>query len=135
MNVEFAFLCDSAQESGGKIHALGIGVDSILAQSVPATHPMLTVVTQLRYSVAEAGSKALAIRAVDADGQNIVNPIDRQIEFPAPPRRPTNTARLIIALTAVRFASYGDYSVHVALNGSEIARLPLTVVQPQPPSS
>lgn len=132
MNVEFAFLCDSAQESGGKVHALGIGFDSIRAQTVPATHPMLTVVAQLRYSVAEAGTKDLAIRAVDADGQNIVNPIDRQIEFPAPPRRPTNTARLIIALTAVRFAAYGDYSVHVAINGSEVARLPLTVVPQQP---
>ena len=131
MNVEFAFLCDSAEESGGKIHALGIGFDSILASSVPAVHPLLTVVAQLRYSVAEAGSKALAIRAVDADGQNIVNPIDRDIEFPMPPRHPTNTARLIIALNAVQFSSYGDYSVHVAINGSEIARLPLTVVQPQ----
>jgi hypothetical protein len=135
VNVEFAFLCDSAQESGGKIHALGIGFDSILAQSVPAIHPMLTVVAQLRYSIAEAGMKALAIRAVDADGQNIVNPIDRQIAFPEPPRRPTNTARLIIALTSVRFASYGDYSVHVAINGSEVARLPLTVVQPQTAAS
>jgi hypothetical protein len=135
VNVEFAFLCDSAQESGGKVHALGIGFDSILAQSVPATHPMLTVVAQLRYSVAEAGAKALAIRAVDADGQNIVSPIDRQIEFPEPPRRPTNTARLIIALTGVRFTSYGDYSVHVAINGSEVARLPLTVVAPQPAAS
>jgi hypothetical protein len=129
VNVEFAFLCDQAQESGGKVHALGIGFDSILAPSVPMTHPLLTVVAQLRYSIAEAGAKALTIRAVNADGQNIVNPIARQIEFPTPPRRPTNIARLIIALNAVQFASYGDYSVHVAVNGSEVARLPLTVVQ------
>lgn len=132
VDLDFAFLCDSAQESGGKIHALGIGFDTILAPNVPATHPLLTVVAQLRYSITEAGAKSLAIRAVDADGQNIVEPIDRTIEFPTPPRRPTNTARLIIALTAVRFASYGDYSVHIAINGSEIARLPLTVAAPQP---
>lgn len=131
MNVEFAFLCDSAQESGGKIHALGIGLESITAPRVPAMLPTVTVVAQMRYSIAEAGKKALAIRAVNADGQNIVDPIDREIEFPMPPRRTTNTGRLIIALTSVRFESYGDYSVHVALNGSEIARLPLTVVQPQ----
>ncbi len=131
MNVEFAFLCDSAQESGGKIHALGIGLESIAAPRVPAMLPTVTVVTQLRYSIAEAGPKALAIRAVNADGQNIVDPIDREIEFPMPPRRTTNIGRLIIALTSVRFEVYGDYSVHVALNGSEIARLPLSVVPAQ----
>lgn len=132
MNVEFAFLCDSAQEGGGKIHALGIGVDTILAMGLPATHPMLTVVAQLRYSVAEAGTKALAIRAVDADGGNIVTPIDRQLEFPVPPAGPTNSARLIIALNSVRFERYGDYAVHIAIGGTEIASLPLNVVAPPP---
>lgn len=131
MNVEFAFLCDSAQESGGKIHALGIGLENIAAPRLPAMLPTVTVVTQLRYSIAEAGKKALAIRAVNADGQNMVDPIDREIEFPIPPRRTTNTGRLIIALNSLRFESYGDYSVHVALNGSEIARLPLSVVPTQ----
>ncbi len=131
MDLEFAFLCDSAQESGGKIHALGIGFDSIAAASVPVTHPMLSVVAQIRYSVAEAGQKALAIRAIDADGGNIVNPIDGQVEFPVPPRGSTSIARLIIALGGVNFASYGDYAVHIALNGNEVARLPLTVVQIQ----
>jgi hypothetical protein len=130
VNVEFAFLCDSAQEGAGKIHALGIGVDTIFAQGVPATHPVLTVVAQLRYSVAEGGTKALAIRAVDADGHNIVPPIDRDLDFPEPSGGPTSSARLIIALNSIRFDSYGDYSVHVAINGSEIARLPLTVVTP-----
>jgi hypothetical protein len=131
LDLEFAFLCDSAQESGGKIHALGIGFDSILAPSMPVTHPAITVVAQLRYSMDEAGQKALAVRAIDADGRSIVNPIDRQIEFPTPPGRPSNVARLIIGLTGVHFISYGDYAVHITLDGASVAQLAFSVVQPQ----
>lgn len=129
MNLEFAFLCDTAQESGGKIHALGIGFDTIGTQQVPVVHPMLTVVAQVRYTMAEAGQKSLAIRLIDADGRNVVNPIDGTIAFPDPSGRPASIARLIIALGGVNFTSFGDYAVHIAINGTEIASLPLSVAR------
>ena len=31
MEVDFAFISDYAEESGGKLHALGIGIDTIHA--------------------------------------------------------------------------------------------------------
>jgi len=127
MNLDFAFLCDSAQESGGKVHALGIGIDTINAAAVPVTHPLLTVVVQLRYSVAEAGDKSLAVRLIDADGRDVVNAVSGTISFPTPEGARTNTARLIVAFGGVNFAAYGDYAVHVAINGTEVADLPVAV--------
>lgn len=130
MNLDFAFLCDSAQESGGKVHALGIGIDTINAAQVPVTHPLLTVVVQLRYSVAEAGDKSLAVRLIDADGREVVNAVGGTIAFPTPEGARTNTARLIVAFGGVNFAAYGDYAVHVAINGAEVADLPVAVRPP-----
>ena len=43
VRLEFAFLSDFAEESGGKLHALGIGVDAVHAPAVPARHPQLTM--------------------------------------------------------------------------------------------
>lgn len=130
MHLDFAFLCDSAQESGGKVHALGIGLDTVHTPQVPATHPLLTVVIQLRYSVAEAGDKALSVRLIDADGRDVVNAVNHTVPFPTPEGARSNTARLIVAFGGVNFTAYGDYAVHVAVNGAEVADLPLAVARP-----
>lgn len=130
MQVDFAFLCDAAQDSGGKLHALGVGIDRILAPQLPTVHPMLMVVVQVRYSVAEAGTKPLAIRVVDADGDDLIPPIDQEIQFPDPKGSPTGTARLVLQLGGLRFERYGDYAIHIAVSGTDIASLPLAVSSP-----
>ena len=38
MQVEYAFLCDAATESAGKLNALGIGIDRLLVQQLPQQH-------------------------------------------------------------------------------------------------
>ncbi|MBX7110587.1 MAG: hypothetical protein K1X87_01925 [Dehalococcoidia bacterium] len=134
MNLDFAFLCDSAQEGGGKVHALGIGFDTINAAQVPVTYPLLTIVVQLRYSIAEAGDKSISIRLIDADGRDIVTPVAQTVPFPAPEGARSNAARLIVAFGGVNFATYGDYAAHVTLNGSEVASLPIVVLPASAPA-
>jgi hypothetical protein len=112
------------------VHALGIGLDTITAAQVPATHPLLTVVVQLRYSVTEAGSKPLSVRLIDADGRDVVNAVNGDVMFPSPEGARFGTARLIVAFGGVNFGAYGDYAVHVAVSGSEVADLPLGVRAP-----
>jgi len=131
MNVDFAFLCDSAQEGGGKVHALGIGLDTITAGQVPATHPLVTVVVQLSYSLTEAGEKPITVRLIDADGRDVVNAVTGDVTFPPPEGTRANTARLIVAFGGVNFTAYGDYAVHVTVSGAEVADLPIAV---RPPS-
>ena len=71
MEVNFSFLCDYADNSGGKLTAVGIGFDTIYTRTVPATHPMLYAVAGLQFSSVETGSKQIGIRIVDADGNEI----------------------------------------------------------------
>lgn len=130
MDVDFAFLADSAQEGGGKLHALGIGIDTLVAPEVPVTRAALAAVVQVRYSVAEVGTKTLAIRVVDADGGNVIPPIDSQVNLIEPQGTPVATARVIVALNGLTFARYGDYAIHIALDGHDIASLRLAVVPP-----
>lgn len=130
MNLDFAFLCDSAQEGGGKVHALGIGFDTINAAQIPATHPLLTVVVQLRYSVDEAGDKPISVRLIDADGRDVVTAVNHTVPFPSPEGARSNTARLLVAFGGVNFTAYGDYAVHVVVDGSEVADLPIAIVRP-----
>ncbi|MDP6607123.1 MAG: hypothetical protein QF664_12825 [Dehalococcoidia bacterium] len=130
MDVDFAFLSDAAQESGGKLHAIGIGVDGMVATEVPAARPLLAVVVQVRYSVAEIGQKELAIRVVDADGGNVIPPIDSLAEFGEPQPGMSGVARYVIELAGLAFPHYGDYAIHVAISGHEVANLPMAVREP-----
>ena len=129
MDIDFAFLADTAQESGGKLHALGIGIDTLIAAEVPVAMPALAAITQVRYSVAEEGAKTLAIRVVDADGGNVIPPIDSQVTFAVPPGTAVASARVIVALNGLTFPRYGDYAIHIAIDGHDVANLRFAVVE------
>lgn len=131
MEVEFAFLSDFAEESGGKLHALGIGIDTIHAPSAPVRHPQLTMVAQLRYSAAEAGSHRLEVRGFDADGADVTDPVEGEIAFP--PGGASGAARVLVNLVGVRFPSYGDYSFHLVIGGIEAARASVRLAPPPSP--
>ncbi len=129
MDVDFAFLCDYA-EVGPKINALGIGFDTIFAPHVPARHPLLYVVVQLRSTVGEAGDKALEVNIIDEDGAEVIPPIKSTVSVPRPSAGITSLSRLALAFQNVQFPRYGSYSIHVAIDGREMNSLSLTVSQP-----
>lgn len=129
MRVEFAFICDYA-DAGVKIAALGIGFDTIMAREVPVTHPHFHLVAQFRASVAETGEKELVIRLIDADGGDVMPAVTVKINVSPPPQGLTETvARLALGLNGVRFTKFGEYAIHVVLQGQEIIRIPLRVTR------
>ena len=128
MDLDFAFLADYASESGGKLNALGVGIDSLHAVTLPATHPVMTLAARIRYSSAEAGDKQLSVRIVDADGANVIPPIDRSLSLGIPEGL-TGTAQIVIQLHGVRFEAFGRYAVQLAVGGQSIADLDLSVVE------
>ena len=130
MEVDFAFISDYAEESGGKLHALGIGIDTIHAQEVPTRHPQLTMVAQIRYSAAEAGSHRLEVRGFDADGQDIVDRVEGELPFPPVSGGTSGTARVLVNLVGVEFPAYGDHSFHLVIGGLEVSRSSVRVVEP-----
>jgi len=130
MDIDFAFICDYG-EIGNKINALGIGFDTIHAREVPATHPHFYLVAQIRASVAEVGDKAIEIRLIDADGQDVITPLSGSFNIPRPaPGATESLGRILVALNNVEFPRFTQYSLHVVIQGREMVRIPLRVMQP-----
>ena len=129
MELKFAFLCDFAEESGGKVHALGIGVDQIQTPVVPATHPQLSAVVAFSYEGSDTGTQALTVRVIDADGRGIIPPIEGELTL-GDPGSVVGNGRVLFQLTGVEFQRYGDYAVEVGIGGVTVASLPLKVVSP-----
>jgi len=129
MEVNFAFLCDYVENAGPKMTAVGIGVDLIYARNLPAVHPLLHAVISIEFSSTEVGPKELGIRIIDADGSNIIPPLDAQINVEAPqPGFNYRTMRIALVLNRLTFNKYGDYSVNWLLGGTEIRVAKLRVV-------
>ncbi|MCY3692148.1 MAG: hypothetical protein OXI54_06105 [Chloroflexota bacterium] len=129
MNTELAFLCDSATDDRGKLHALGIGIDSVQGDSLPMTHPRFIIVCVVEYSAAEAGEKRMAIRLLDPDARDTIPPIEQGITFSPREGVVDAKARIIVEVNSVTFNTAGPHAFHVVIDGSEMARLPLNVSQ------
>ena len=133
MQVNFSFLCDYADNSGGKLTAVGIGFDTIYTRAVPSTHPMLYAVVGLQFSSVETGSKQIGIRIVDADGSEIAPPVNTQVNVPPPsPGFTYRTLRLVIGIGNLKFEAFGDYAVVWLLGETEICRVPIKLAEPPP---
>lgn len=131
MEVNFAFLCDYADQSGGKTSALGIGFDTIYAASVPASHPLFFAVISIRFNSVEIGAKRIGVSVIDADGQNIVSPIDATFELEPPPAGFTyRNQGLALSFYGVQFPRYGDYSVSWLVDSLEVKHVSLRVAPP-----
>ncbi len=132
MQLDFAFLCDYA-DAGNKINALGIGFDTIFAKEAPAMHPLFFVVVQLRASAAEVGNQPFTLHLIDADGANVMDPIQASLNIAPPPAGVReNIARLAIRLNNINFPKFSDYAVRVLIQGREVASLPIRVAKTPP---
>jgi len=129
MECQFAFICDFAEQDG-KLHAVGIGWDSIFTAQLPAAPPGMCIVARLRGSVAEAGTKDVALRLIDADGSDVIPPLEQQLPFSVRPGLVEGGMNLIFNLTGLPLPKYGAYSIHVLVNGNELQRLSFSVVRP-----
>ena len=133
MNVEYAFLCDYA-EPGPKLTAVGIGIDSIYAPSVPAQHPQLFAVLCLRFSLNETRrAKSFEMFLQDADGQDVIQPISVTADIPAPAEGMTyRTHRIVHGMYGLNFQKFGDYQVSWVMDGTEVHTVHFRVIQRSP---
>jgi hypothetical protein len=127
VQVDFAFLCDAATESAGKVYALGIGIDRLQVREVPARHGRMTLVARLRFEAEEAGQHRFAIRLVDADGRGLIPDVIGELHVAIPPSATHAKANLLIDLVGPEFASYGPHEATLTVDGSDVVTLPLEV--------
>ena len=131
MECEFAFICDSAQQGAGvKLHALGIGWDTIYAPELPARLPTLSFVARLKASVAEAGTQDISIRLINADGGDVIPPIEQQIPFEVPSQALVGYLNVVINLNNLELKTYGAYALHLVANKHEMVHLSFNVSPP-----
>ena len=126
MNIDFAFVCDYA-EVARKINALGIGFDTIYAPKVPTKHPSFFLVLQVRATVVEAGEKNLEVRLIDEDGKDIIPALRGKFGISRPAVGTESIGRIAMQFQNVEFPRYGSYSLHAAVEGLEMVRVPLKV--------
>ena len=130
MNVEYAFLCDYA-ESGNKLTAVGIGIDSIHAEFVPAVHMQLFAVLALKFTAIETQRmRAFEMHVQDADARDIIEPLTGNLDTEAPTEGMNyRTHRIVNGLYGLKLEQFGDYQVSWLIDGIEVHALHFRVAQ------
>lgn len=128
MQVDFAFLCDAATESGGKVHALGIGFERITVRALPVVHPRAVAVVRFGFNRSDVGEHSFRVRVSDGDGRDIAPPVEGQVNLSVGDEG-GGKANMIVDLVQLDLRTQGPHEVIVALDGQEIVSLPFEVVQ------
>ena len=134
MHVE-AFLADSVQAAGGKLHALGIGWQVIQVSAFPVRHDRVGLGLVVRTSADEAGPHTLSVALLDPGGAP--RPFGDRPSFEAGFASPDGegTATLALNLDGLVFEAEGTHAFVLGIDGSEAVRLPFTVqTRPEPPT-
>ena len=66
---------------------------------------------------------------MDADGQDIVGPVEISQDFAAPSAGTEASSRFRFTALNTEFPSYGDYVWYLTVGQQEIARVPLKVME------
>ena len=131
-----AFLADSVQAAGGKLHALGIGWRVIQASAFPARHDRIGLGLLVRTGPTEAGAHTLSVSLLDPQGRP--RPFGEGNAFEARFASPEGegTATLALNLDGLVFEIEGDHTIVLTIDANEAARLPFRVqTRPEPPAS
>ncbi len=137
-----AFLADTVQASGGKLHALGIGWRVLTAGALPARHDRIGIGLAVRTAPAEAGPHRLALSLIDPAGstipfgQNSDGSTRHALEATFTSPDGDGTATLALNLDGLVFGVAGEHTFVMAVDGREVARLSFRVqTNPAPPSA
>jgi hypothetical protein len=134
-----AFLADSVQAAGGKLHALGIGWRVLQAAGVPARHDRIGIGVIVRTTDREAGAHRLTLALSGPDGTigfgadpDGTPRTDLDASFTTP--EGDGSATLALNLDGLVFQREGDHVFTLTVDGREQARLPFRVqTAPEPP--
>ena len=132
--IEYAFLADSAEVvPGQKFHVLGGGISRLSGQTLPLSHPHLSIVVGLRLTSAERSREhELGFVLTSPNGEQISGSSGRVIAH-GPPDRNDVVLNLSVDLWNLTLPVAGEYAVRILVDGSERKRLPLYVAQTRDP--
>jgi len=117
MELQFAFLCDEAQEDpAGKLDAQGIFHD-LFAPGFPALQERMVLVLVIDWDRKDQGRYNLKAELVAPDGAVVLTVDGHSDVSPKAPDRPPARTRLIMPLEKVAFPTPGKYHLRVIVKG------------------
>jgi hypothetical protein len=127
VQLELAFLCDVATESGGKLNALGIGIDRLIVPALPQQHRRLTLVTRFVFEPEDEGDRRFTIELVGPDGAPVTPTVNAQLHVQINDPSQTTRANVIVELANANFTVTGPHEAKLTLDDVELVALPLEV--------
>ena len=127
MQVDYAFLCDAAAESGGKINALGIGFERIGVKQLPSVHPRVVAVVRFSFNRDDLGGHSFRVRVSDGDGRDVTGPVEGQLNLQLPEEADRGRANMVVDLVQMDLRTAGPYEVAISLDDRQLASLPFEV--------
>ena len=130
MLVNLAVLCDAANVSReGKLNILG-EFDSIHASTFPLSYPTMVLVVRIEAHPTEVGDHLLKLQLLDADGRDVVPPLEGGFTTGLAPFLgvPVRTAPIILQMHGVRFDAPGHYAFELLVDGHHLRSIPLHIV-------
>jgi hypothetical protein len=133
MNVQIAVLCDAATDDRGKLNLLG-AFDTIITTQLPAVHPQCSIALRVTFMGEDEGAHRLRLAFVDADGRNVMAPMDIPVEVQLPEDTHFVTRNFIINIQQMKFAQAGLYSIDAFFDDALAIGMPLLIKHsaPQP---
>lgn len=117
-------LCDSANVlADGRFNLLGGGVDQVRANQYPASGH-LTVVVRIEVSPTEVGLHRVNLRFVNADGREVIPPINAELNVDSGVR----FVNLVLGLQDFVYPAPGLYSVRIVLDNQDVGGAPIEAI-------
>lgn len=125
MLLKYSFVCDSANISlQGNLNALGI-FSTINAPKYPVTYGRFFYVANIVFHRSEAGPHKFKLSFVDADGRDIIQPAEGDMNVTPQ----TLSSNLLLELNGITFPNPGAYQIDLTVDtiylGSETINLAL----------
>jgi hypothetical protein len=128
VNIQLALVCDHAIiDQHGKLSVLGI-FDRIWVERFPAIHPRLHLVLRLKGRRTEIGDHTVLIQLVDGDGREVLRG-EGNVAIGEPPAGIVDIEAAAVLAFDVPLEKAGVYTFEIAVDGSRVASVPITVSQ------
>ena len=126
MEIEIFTLCDFAQDNGGKLTIVGT-FDGINVKQFPYTQPSFSVACRLRFAGKEAGAHDIRLTLIDADGTELINPIQGQLNVATPKNGQYSTINMVFNFNQMKFEKPGRNSFELYMDDEWTTGLPLFI--------
>jgi hypothetical protein len=128
MEIEIFTLCDFAQDNSGKLTVVGT-FDGINSKQFPFVQGNFSVACRLRFSEKETGQHTMRLRFIDANGKELLQPIEGEMNIPKPTNGQYTTINLVFNFNQIKFEKAGRYSFELFINDEWESGLPLFINQ------